>query len=155
LAWLSASYGFTNFAWIWLWLDRDRKLLDWSLLIPIAWITIAIFSKGIGDPTGVISIARTTKSYHAYMALILLVGYGFALIHNLKRPDEPRIDVLWLLAIGVLVQFAWEFALLISGIRPLGFMPLVVNSLLETNLGIPFIYFFHRAVTKRFGPEGT
>ena len=30
LLWLSMSYGFTNFAWIWLWLDRDGRTLEWS-----------------------------------------------------------------------------------------------------------------------------
>ena len=33
LLWLSMSYGFTNFVWIWLWLDRDKRALEWSILI--------------------------------------------------------------------------------------------------------------------------
>ena len=31
------SYGFTNFAWIWLWLNKDRRLFEWSLLILSWW----------------------------------------------------------------------------------------------------------------------
>lgn len=32
LLWMSMSYGFTNFTWIWLWLSKDKHLLEWSLL---------------------------------------------------------------------------------------------------------------------------
>ena len=32
-----------------------------------------------------------------------------------------RINLLWLLAIGVLVQFGWEAGLLLGGIRSAGF----------------------------------
>lgn len=63
----------------------------------------------------------------------------------MRRP-ERKIPLLWLLAIGILVQFAWEAVLLIAGIRAPGWGPLVVNSLLETNLGIPYIYFIQRAL---------
>ena len=27
LFWMSMSYGFTNFVWIWLWISKDRDLL--------------------------------------------------------------------------------------------------------------------------------
>lgn len=33
LLWMSVSYGFTNFTWIWLWLSKDEHLFEWSLLI--------------------------------------------------------------------------------------------------------------------------
>lgn len=33
LLWMSMSYGFTNFTWIWLWVSREEHLLEWSLLI--------------------------------------------------------------------------------------------------------------------------
>ena len=44
--------------------------------------------------------------------------------------------------IGISVQFGWEFALLINGIRPMNEMSiqtLLVNSFMETNLGMPAI----------------
>ena len=28
LLWMSVSYGFTNFAWIWLWISRDKNLFE-------------------------------------------------------------------------------------------------------------------------------
>ena len=30
LMWMSMSYGFTNFAWIWLWISRDKNLFEWT-----------------------------------------------------------------------------------------------------------------------------
>lgn len=33
LLWMSMSYGFTNFTWIWLWMSRDERLFEWTLLI--------------------------------------------------------------------------------------------------------------------------
>ena len=33
LLWLSLSYGFTNMAWAWLLLDRDKHGVEWSVLI--------------------------------------------------------------------------------------------------------------------------
>ena len=46
----------------------------------------------------------------------------------------------------IILDIAW---LLISGIRPPSWQPIVVNSLIETNLGMPFIYYIHKRVTKQ------
>ena len=57
----------------------------------------------------------------------------------------------------MLVQFGWEAGLLLGGIRSAGFegiedklRPLVINSLLETNLGMPYIYLIYLAYSSRF-----
>ncbi|MGI5896882.1 MAG: hypothetical protein ACOX6U_07980 [Oscillospiraceae bacterium] len=149
LLWLSISYGFTNFVWIWLWLDRDKHIFEWSVIIVSGWFASALLSQNFGGGFGEISISRGTGSYHGVMAAILFVGYAILCVYNMRVPKEQRAPLGWILAIGVLVQFAWEFVLLISGIRAQGIAPLIVNSLLETNLGLPYIYFIHKAVTKR------
>lgn len=154
LLWLSMSYGFTNFVWIWLWLDRDKRALEWSILIIASWFSASLLSQNFGTGFDAISIARGTGAYHGIMALILFVGYAILCIHNLKTTDEKKkINILWILSIGILVQFAWEFVLLITGIRNPSFMTLIVNSLLETNLGLPYMYFIHRAVNKRYDED--
>lgn len=156
LLWLSMSYGFTNFAWIWLWLDRDKRALEWSILIIASWFTCSLLSQNFGQDFAPISIARGTGAYHGIMALILFVGYAILCIHNIRIKDESRkINIVWILSIGILVQFAWEFVLLVTGIRNPSFMTIVVNSLLETNLGLPYMYFIHRAVTRRYGEDLT
>ncbi len=143
--WLSMSYGFTNFAWIWLLLDRDGHAVEWSLLPILGWLTVSQVSQNFGAGFAQISIARGTGSYHGVMALILCAGYVWLIIQKLR--GREGVSLLWLLAIGIGVQLAWETALLVSGIRPPLWQPIVVNSLIETNLGMPYIYAIHKAVT--------
>ena len=156
LLWLSMSYGFTNFVWIWLWLDRDKRTMEWSVLIIAGWFATALLSQNFGGGFRTISISRGTGDYHGVMAAILFVGYAILCLHNIRAEDPgQRINLPWILAIGILVQFSWEFVLLIIGIRAQGIGPLVVDSLLETNLGLPYIYFIHRAVNRRWREDLT
>lgn len=158
LLWMSMSYGFTNFAWIWLWISKDKHLFEWSFLILMWWFVCPFLTKTFA-PTEIsnIVIQRTTGEYHGYMAVILAVGYLGLIIYNLwQKEKEKRVNIPWLLAIGVLVQFGWEAGLLIGGIRSAGFSlpekfaPLVINSLLETNLGMPYIFLIFIAYTSCF-----
>ena len=138
---------------------KDKRLFEWSFLILLWWFVCPQLAKTF-TPAGTeyIVIQRTTGEYHGYMALILLVGYLGLIIYNLRQEQkEKRINIPWLLAIGILVQLGWEAGLLIGGIRSAGFAtlgaklaPLVVNSLLETNLGMPYIYLIFILYTCRF-----
>lgn len=158
LLWMSMSYGITNFVWIWLWFSKDRHLLEWSLLIVVWWIAAPMLANTFGGGLPPVKIQRTTGAYHGYMALILVCGYGAAIGVNLfKKKREERFPLAWMLAIGILVQFAWEFSLLVGGIRSAEIgdwgqkiTTLVVNSLLETNLGAVPIFCIYAAVTARF-----
>ena len=96
------------------------------------------------------SISRGTADYHGVMALLLFVGYAILCVHNIRRGSKEKIDIKWILAIGILVQFGWEFVLLITGIRNVSLQTLLVNSLLETNMGLPYLYFIHRTVNRRW-----
>ena len=159
LLWMSMSYGFTNFTWIWLWLSKDTHLFSWSFLILLWWFVCPQLAATFSPADGAqIVIERTTGAYHGYMALLLFVGYLSVILYNLwqGRP-ECRVSIPWILAIGVLVQFGWEAGLLIGGIRSAGFpslaeklRPLIVNSLLETNLGMPYMYLIFIAYSSRF-----
>ena len=150
LLWLSMSYGFTNFAWIWILLDKDGNKIEWSVLTITGWMVIATLSQNFGASFPVISIHRGTSTYHGIMALILAVGYIYLIIRNLRAEPGDKVNLLRLLAIGIGVQFSWEFVLLITGIRPIGVMPLIVDSLIETNMGMPYLYLIHRAISRRF-----
>ena len=157
LLWMSMSYGFTNFVWIWLWISKDKNLFEWSLFILCWWLCAPMLAATFGGNTEPIVIQRTTGSYHGYMAIILFVGYLALIAWNLMQRDKTlRVNILWLLAIGILVQFGWEAGLLLGGIRSAGFtsfadklLTLVTNSLLETNLGMPYIYVIFLAYSAR------
>ncbi len=140
LFWMSMSYGITNFAFIWLCLRKDKHLRNWLMMIIGWWLMVPLIAS-LGGPNN-IQTFRTTNQYHSYMAIILCIGYGGLLLYNLLT-KKKQIPLLWLNVIGISVQFSWEFALLIHGIRPMNansFSTIVVNSLLETNLGMPYIF---------------
>lgn len=157
LWWMSMSYGFTNFVWIWLWFSRDEHKFEWTGLIALWWLACPMIAQTFGENSGQILIQRTTGSYHGYMALILLVGYVFAVVFNIiVRDKKKRFPLGWLLITGIAVQFAWEFMLLIGGIRSAEIesvadklTTLVVNSLLETNLGAVPLYLIYVAVSSK------
>lgn len=158
LLWMSMSYGFTNFVWIWLWISRDRDLLGWSVLILLWWFCCPLLAGTFGADAAPITIQRTTGAYHGYMAAILFVGYLGAIVWNLKHPARTaQFPLLWLLAIGVLVQFGWEAGLLIGGVRSAQIAGtaeklrvLVTNALLETNLGMPYVYALYLLFSARW-----
>ena len=70
------------------------------------------------------------------------------IVDNLK--NNSKINILWLMGIGIGVQFAWEACLLLNGIRPPMWKPLVINSLIETNLGMPFVWYIHQYYSGRW-----
>ena len=158
LLWMSMSYGFTNFVWIWLWISKDKRLLEWSALILFWWLCAPMIAATFGNSENPIVIQRTTGAYHGYMAILLFAGYLALIVWNLMQREKTlRVNILWLLAIGVLVQFGWEAGLLLGGIRSAGFenfadklLTLVTNSLLETNLGMPYIYVIFLAWSAKF-----
>ena len=158
LMWMSMSYGFTNFVWIWLWISKDKHLPEWSLLILFWWLCCPMLAATFGAGQTPIIIQRTTGAYHGWMALILFIGYAGVIGWNLHQKDRSlRVNIFWLLAIGILVQFGWEAGLLLGGIRSAGFenfsdkiLTLVTNSLLETNLGMPYIYLIFLAYSAKF-----
>jgi len=153
LLWMSFTYGITNFAWIWLMLDRDQYALEWSILILSAWLTIALLSQNFGLNLVTVTTSRGTGSYHGVMALICFVGYLIIILRNLRNNVQERILILPLLGIGIGIQFGWEAILLVSGIRPATIFPMVINSLIETNLGIPYSYFIHQSIRRKIKPE--
>lgn len=148
LLWMSMSYGITNFAFIWVALARDKEAKYWIFLILMWWLICPSIAEMGGAPT--VTTTRTTGQYHGLMGVVLVVSY-FVLIVCLLARRKPFVSVLYLCLIGFSVQFGWEFALLINGIRPLNeasFKTLLVNSCLETNLGMPLIYLIFRSVRR-------
>lgn len=106
--------------------------------------------------------ANRDTTYHGSISWL----YGVDTIHWVSGPiiwnlhHEERLEKFpmgWILAIGILVQFGWEAALLLGGIRSAGIeswgdklLTLIVNSLLETNLGMPYVYALFVLYTTRW-----
>ena len=154
LFWMSMTVGFTNFAWMWILLDRDRYAFEWSLLTIMGFFGVAIISQAFGGEFPTIKAWRTTSSYHGYMMLILMAGYTMLIVRNVSGRYE-HVNLLWLLAIGVGIQLSWEVILFITKVRPVELNSIAVRSLLETNLGMPYAWLIHRAIQSRWSPDST
>lgn len=157
LLWMSMSYGMTNFALIWIWLNKDEHYIEYTALIWIWWICCPLLTSTFAKEDALIKIQRTTGAYHGYMALIMIVSYFAAIIYNLTQKDKnKKFNIPWLFLLGVLAQLGWEAGLLIGGIRSAEFDPftkimtLITNSLVETNLGLPAIYCIYLLYTSKF-----
>ena len=89
------------------------------------------------------------------MGLALFVSYFILILVTFIKKKEVA-NIIKLNLIGISVQFAWEFALLINGIRPfneISIKTLIVNSLIETNLGMPAIYLIYCLTNKKFNED--
>lgn len=149
LLWMSLSYGITNFAYIFLCLKKDKNLVIWLTLI-IGWWLVAPSLSTMGGANNITTF-RTTGQYHYIMAIFLVIGYLGLIIYALIS-DRKIFNILILNAIGISVQFAWEAALLINGIRPWNdnsIFTLIVDSLIETNMGMPYIYLIYVFIFNR------
>lgn len=165
LLWLSFSYGLTNMAVIWLWLDKDKHIKEWLVMILAWWFALPIITTCFPNAGFTITLSRGTGQYHGLMGAIMFVGYLCLIIYNLYQKDkEKRAPIIWILIIGILIQVGWESALLVGGIRSyaiddfgLKIKTLIVNSLVETNIGMPYFWFFFIAwtakVTDRLTPR--
>ncbi len=141
LLWMSMSYGITNFAFIWVLVAKDKLSVYWIFLIVVWWLIAPSIAELGGEPT--IQTYRTTGAYHGWMGVVMIVGYFLLAVLLMRHEKRPFVSILRLFAIGFFVQFGWEFALLINGIRPMNgasIQTLLVNSCLETNLGMPIIF---------------
>lgn len=167
LFWMSMSYGILDFAFIWLWLSKDEHRMEYSLLIVVWWIACPLMADFVNNltPDGLAFMTtRGTGKYHGIMGAILIVGYAIAIVYNLVQKDkDKKVPLLRLFIIGFLAQFLWEAALLVFGIRSQNYdgdsvrqiITLLQDSLVETNLGMPYIFFIHRHVTKRYNDDFT
>lgn len=155
LLWMSMSYGITNFAFIWVLIAKDEFRKYWIFLIIMWWMICPSICELGGEAT--IQTMRTTGAYHGWMGVVLVISYLILIIVLLKQ-KKPLVNVLYLCLIGFSVQFCWEFSLLINGIRPLNDMSirtLIVNSCLETNLGMPIIFLIYWLFNRKYNEDLT
>ena len=155
LFWMSMSYGITNFIFIWVLVSKDKLAKYWLFLIIMWWLICPSIASMGGENN--ITTFRTTTSYHGIMGIILVISYLILIIYILISGKEI-VNILYLCLIGISVQFSWEFSLLINGIRPLNensLQTLIINSCLETNLGMPAIYLIYHLINKKYNEDGS
>ena len=157
LLWMSLSYGITNFCFIWLLLKNDEDKWLFLLLIVEWWIALPSLSELGGDSN--IITQRTTGSYHWIMAAFPIVGYLLLITYKLFRKDKRNLfSLLTLNLIGIAAQAGWEIALLLNGIRPmneLSIRTVIANSLIETNMGLPYMWLIYHFMSQKWNDDLT
>lgn len=154
LLWHELSSGISNFGFIFIALSCKKDWKTYLFYIILWWFVPASFS--MINPNKNISCYRTTSSYHYLMTIILLVGYLGIICYNLFNKRNDKINILYLLIIGISVQFLWEFFYLLFNIRPYNdssIQTLIIDSLLETNLGMPYLYFICRFINNHLNED--
>jgi hypothetical protein len=163
LLWMSMSYGILDFAFIWLWLSRDKKALEFSALIVVWWLALPLLDKTFVSLLPAIpsyKTYRTTSSYHGVMGIILFLGYAYLIVKNIfAKKDDEKAPIVRLFVIGFMAQFLWEFILYLYGIRPAvdpasDVRTILEDSLIETNLGMPYLYLINKAIMRRYEESG-
>jgi hypothetical protein len=144
--WFSMSYGLM-FAWMFLMFDKKNNRFAWTALLFGGWLSIAFLSQFLQINDNLIETVRLMKSSRIKQIIIVALGYGalFLLKYRLKK-------ILYLFLVGCGIHFMMEFSLWISGIRPSSLDLLLVNTLVESNMGVPVLYIFWDKVLSK--PKG-
>lgn len=93
------------------------------------------------------------------MAALLIVGYLLLITYKLFKKDKRNLfSLLTLNLIGIAVQACWEIALLLNGIRPiseLSIRTVIANSLIETNMGLLYMWLIYHFVSQKWNDDLT
>ncbi|MFX0006567.1 MAG: hypothetical protein ACFFAV_07550 [Candidatus Hermodarchaeota archaeon] len=145
--WFCFSPGFVQFSYVFVMFEkRNRKdLIFFTLLFYLGWIFVSTGSQLIPLDDRLIEVSRDMNiANQRFNELIMvLINIGVALVLYFKKKLRLE-DILYIFLIGILVEFSLEFSLAISGIRQAqgvwSLELLIINTLLEFNLGIILMY---------------
>jgi len=153
LVYFSFTYGMIEFSFVTVMFqaksNKTRAL--WTLFLYGGWLATALISQHVGIDDRTIQTGRDMSN--ARIIEVALVASGYLLLLVLKYTWRPMKSLafprmLYLFLIGILVHFGMEITLLASGIRPADNYVdvLLFNSLLEFNMGVPFLYILWTAI---------
>jgi hypothetical protein len=144
--WFSFSYGLM-FSWMFLMFEYRKQGVWWTLLLWGGWLLVGLLSQYIPLWDDPVMTMRHMGGSRLIQAIIVAVGYILLFV---LRYDWKKI--LYLFMVGFLCHFMMESSLWISGIRPGSFFVMMVNSLLESNMGVPVLFILYdKVLKKRFG----
>jgi hypothetical protein len=141
--WFSFSYGLM-FSWMFLMFEEGKQRVFWTALLWGGWLTVALLSQNIPLWDDTFTTLRMMGGSRITQIIIVVAGYIllFILKYNWKK-------ILYLFMVGVLCHFMMESSLWISGIRSGSFAVLFVNSLIESNMGVPILFILYDKVLKK------
>lgn len=145
--WFCFSPGFVQFSYVIVMFEKRNRneLIFWTLVYYLGWTIVACGSQLIPLDDRIIMVARdmNVQNQRIIEFSLVIVNVIVAIFLYLKKILRLE-DIAYLFIVGTLVEFALEFTLSISNIRQeqgsWSLMLLIINTLIEFNLGIVLIY---------------
>ena len=133
---MDISYGIVGFGWAWIAFERKSAwdVLMWTALLFGGWLIVPFASKWIPLIDKQVTTVRHMASRVWLHIAVVVMGYAGLLVFgfSFKR-------ALYVFGIGCMLAFMMEFSLLIAGIRTFNLRLLAYETLILTNMGIPYL----------------
>jgi hypothetical protein len=134
---MDVSYGIVAFSWAWIAFERKsvRDVTFWTALLFGGWLAIPFASRWIPLIDAPVMTVRDMSSRVWLHITAVVVGYAllFFLGYDWKT-------VLYVFCVGCMLAFMMEFSLLVAGIRSFNIALLVYETLILTNMGVPYFF---------------
>jgi hypothetical protein len=134
---MDVSYGIVGFGWAWIAFERKsvRDVVFWTVVLFGGWLMIPFASRWIPLIDAQVTTVRHMASRVWLHIAVVVIGYAalLALGYSFKQ-------VRYVFGVGCMLAFMMEFALLVSGIRTFNLSLLAYETLILTNMGIPYFY---------------
>jgi hypothetical protein len=134
---MDVSYGIVAFSWAWIAFERKsvRDVAFWTAVLFGGWLVIPFASRWIALIDAPVVTVRDMSGRVWLHITAVVVGY--ALLFILGYDWKTVLYVFW---VGCMLAFMMEFSLLVAGIRPPNIALLVYETLVLTNMGIPYFF---------------
>jgi len=134
---MDVSYGIVGFGWAWLAFEHKSlgDVVLWTAVLFGGWLIIPFASRLVPlADARVVTVRHMAGRVWLHIAVVV-IGYAvlLALGFSLRR-------VLYVLWVGCMLAFMMEFSLLVAGIRSFNLQLLAYETLILTNMGIPYLY---------------
>jgi hypothetical protein len=134
---MDTSYGIVGFGWAWIAFER-RSLRDvafWTAVVFGGWLIIPFASKWIPlIDARVVTVRHMASRVWLHIAVVVI---GYAGLLALGFSFRQVRYVFW---VGCMLAFMMEFSLLVAGIRSFNLKLLAYETVILTNMGIPYLY---------------
>ena len=121
-------------------------MLFWTAILFGGWLLIPFLSRWIPLFDAPIMTVRD-MSPRVWLHVTLVV-VGYAALFILKFPWKT---ILYVFCVSCTLSFAMEFSLLVSGVRPFNIPLLIYETIVLTNMGIPYVFIFKERILPLFG----
>jgi hypothetical protein len=134
---MDVSYGILGFGWAWLAFERrsTRDVAFWTAVLFGGWLIVPFLSSWAPlIDARVVTVRHMASRVWLHIAVVVI---GYAALLSLGYSLGRLIYVFW---VGCMLAFMMEFSLLVAGIRSFDLKLLVYETLILTNMGIPYLY---------------